>query len=47
MSDIERWQQTNDIYLSEALHWLRLKLAQRIQPRELLPVTVRIDAKTT
>ncbi|MEL6763683.1 MAG: ATP-binding protein [Cyanobacteria bacterium J06607_6] len=35
MTDIERWQQTNDVYLSRALHWLRLKLAQQVPPRPL------------
>ncbi|NER79337.1 MAG: ATP-binding protein, partial [Leptolyngbya sp. SIO1D8] len=38
MTDIERWQQTNDVYLSRALHWLRLRLTQRIQvPPPALP----------
>ncbi|MCY7390457.1 MAG: hypothetical protein LH647_02835 [Leptolyngbyaceae cyanobacterium CAN_BIN12] len=34
MSDLERWQQTNDVYLSRALHWLRLRLAQQVPPLE-------------
>ncbi|MGD1942036.1 MAG: ATP-binding protein [Leptolyngbyaceae cyanobacterium] len=30
MSELEQWQQTNDRYLSRALHWLRLRLTQRL-----------------
>jgi len=39
MTEIDRWQQNNDIYLARALHWLRLRLGDRLQPTPSPPET--------